>query len=109
MHGTAARVELVIRRARERARRREKKELRALGALCLALSAALICAMGAAGGPEAAAVYGASGAMLLYEDAGGYVLVGLASFSAAVLITVLCIRSRDKSRKRGKTKEEKEL
>ena len=65
--------------------------------------------MGAAGGPEATAVYGASGAMLLYEEAGGYVLVGLASFVAAVLITVLCIRSRDKSRKRGKTKEEKEL
>lgn len=32
--------------------------------------------------------------MLLREDAGGYVLVAIVSFAAAVVITVLCFRLR---------------
>ena len=41
----------------------------------------------APGQPEA---WGAFGAMLLREDAGGYVLVAVVSFAAAVVITALC-------------------
>lgn len=38
------------------------------------------------------------GTMLLYENAGGYVLAAVLSFAAAVVITVLCIRHRERSK-----------
>ena len=42
------------------------------------------------------------GAMLLREDAGGYVLVGVISFAAAAAITALCFRLRNReNRKKG--------
>ncbi len=34
--------------------------------------------------------------MLLRQDAGGYVLVGVVSFAAAVVITALCFRLKSK-------------
>ena len=40
------------------------------------------------------AAWGVFGAMLLREDAGGYVLVAVLSFAAAAAITALCIRLR---------------
>ena len=40
------------------------------------------------------AAWGAFGAMLLREDAGGYVLVAVVSFAAAAAITALCFRLR---------------
>ena len=40
------------------------------------------------------AARGMFGAMLLREDAGGYVLVAVLSFAAAAAITALCIRLR---------------
>ena len=40
--------------------------------------------------------------MLLREDAGGYVLVGVVSFAAAAAITALCFRLRIReNRKKG--------
>ena len=39
--------------------------------------------------------------MLLYEDAGGYVLVGVAAFAAAVVITALCMKYRDREKEAG--------
>ena len=50
---------------------------------------------------EQTAAWGVFGAMLLREDAGGYVLVGVVCFAAAVVITVLCfrLRSREKQKK----------
>ena len=40
--------------------------------------------------------------MLLREDAGGYVLVAVVSFAAAVAITALCFRLRiGENRKKG--------
>ena len=49
------------------------------------------------------ATWGVFGAMLLREDAGGYVLVAVVSFAAAVVITALCfrLRSRENRRKDG--------
>jgi len=44
-------------------------------------------------GTETAA-WGVFGAMLLREDAGGYVLVAVVSFAAAAAITALCFRLR---------------
>ena len=49
--------------------------------------------------PEA---WGVFGAMLLREDAGGYVLVGVVSFAAAAAFTVLCFRLRNReNQKKG--------
>ena len=45
------------------------------------------------------ATWGVFGAMLLREDAGGYVLVGVVSFAAAAVVTALCIRLRDRGRR----------
>ena len=38
--------------------------------------------------------------MLLREDTGGYVLVGVVSFAAAAAITALCFRLRSKENRR---------
>ena len=48
------------------------------------------------------AAQGIFGAMLLREDAGGYVLVAVVSFAAAASITALCIRLRDRERREKK-------
>ena len=42
------------------------------------------------------ATRGVFGTMLLREDAGGYVLVGVVCFAAAVVITALCFHLRKK-------------
>ena len=46
------------------------------------------------------AAWGVFGAMLLREDAGGYVLVAVVSFAAAAAITALCFRLRSKENRR---------
>ena len=46
--------------------------------------------------PGQTAAWGVFGAMLLREDAGGYVLVGVVSFAAAAAITALCFRLRNR-------------
>ena len=46
------------------------------------------------------AAWGVFGAMLLRQDAGGYVLVAVVSFAAAVVITALCFRLRSKENRR---------
>ena len=66
MYDTARRVALVKQRVRENTRRRQRCGIYGLSAAC----------------------------MLLREDAGGYVLVAVVSFAAAVVITALCFRLR---------------
>ena len=51
-------------------------------------------------GQGQAAAWGGFGAMLLREDAGGYVLVAVVSFAAAVVITALCFRLKSKENQR---------
>ena len=50
--------------------------------------------------------WGSFGAMLLREDAGGYVLVAVVSFAAAAAITALCfrLRNRENQKKDGADK-----
>ena len=50
-----------------------------------------------------------SGAMLLREDAGGYVLVAVVSFAAAVVVTVFCTRLRKNNKQEKQTKEDEEI
>ena len=44
-------------------------------------------------------ITGMYGTILLHEDAGGYVLVAVISFTVAVVITALCIKFRKRGQK----------
>ena len=94
MYDTATRAELVKKRVRQKQRRRKKCTLCSLSALCLLLFVSLVGTIGAFTGFGHYAALSVYGSILLHEDAGGYVLVGLSSFTAAVIITVLCIKYR---------------
>ena len=94
MYDTVRRVALVKQRVRENTRRRQRREAISLSAACMLLCAALMQAAGTVVGPGQTAAWGAFGAMLLREDAGGYVLVAVVSFAAAAVITALCFRLR---------------
>ncbi len=104
MYDTARRVALVKQRVRENARRRQRREAISLSAACMLLFAVLTQAAGTAVAPGQTAAWGVFGAMLLREDAGGYVLVAVVSFAAAAAITALCFRLRNReSQKKGGT------
>ena len=94
MYDTARRVALVKQRVRENTRRKRQRGIYGLSGACMLLCAALMQAAGTVVGPGQTAVWGVFGAMLLREDAGGYVLVAVVSFAAAAAITALCIRLR---------------
>ena len=96
MYDTARRVALVKQRVRENNRRRQRRGIYGLSAMCMLLFAALMQAAGTVVGPGQPEAWGVFGAMLLREDAGGYVLVGVVSFTAAAVITALCFRLRIK-------------
>ena len=104
MYDTAKRVALVKQRMRENTRRRQRRGIYGLSAACVLLFAVLTQAAGTVVGPGQTAAWGVFGAMLLREDAGGYVLVAVVSFAAAAAITALCIRLRNrKNQKKGGT------
>ena len=101
MYDTARRVALVKQRVREMGRQRRRREVGGLSAVCLLLFAALMQAVGTLIGQGQTAAQGVFGAMLLREDAGGYVLVAVVSFAAAA-ITALCFRLRNReNQKKG--------
>ena len=113
MYDTARRVALVKQRVRENTRRRQRREAISLSAFCLMLFTALAGAADALIVRGQTAALGVFGAMLLRQDAGGYVLVAVVSFAAAAAITALCfrLRSREKQKKDGTgkpTRHEKE-
>ena len=102
MYDTARRVALVKKRRHEYARRKQQREICGLSAACMLLFAVLMQAAGTAVGPGQTAAWGVFGAMLLREDAGGYVLVGVVSFAAAAAFTALCFRLRNReNQKKG--------
>ena len=104
MYDTARRVALVKQRVRENTRRRQRREAISLSAFCLMLFTALAGAADALIVRGQTAAWGVFGAMLLREDAGGYVLVAVVSFAAAAAITALCFRLRSKeNQKKGGT------
>ena len=106
MYDTVRRVALVKQRVRENTRRRQRRGIYGLSAACMLLCAVLMQAAGTVVGPGQTAAWGSFGAMLLREDAGGYVLVAVVSFATAVVITALCIRlrSRENQKKDGTDK-----
>ena len=94
MYDTARRVALVKQRVRENTRRRQRRGIYGLSAACMLLCTALMQAADTFAVQGQTAAWGVFGAMLLREDAGGYVLVAVVSFAAAVAITALCFRLR---------------
>ena len=100
MYDSARRVALVKQRVRENTRRRQRREVISLSAACMLLCAVLTQAADALIVRGQTAAQGIFGAMLLREDAGGYVLVAVVSFAAAAVITALCIRLRIRENQR---------
>ena len=94
MYDTTRRVALVKQRVRKNTHRRQRREAISLLAACMLLCVVLTQAVGTVVGPGQPEAWGVFGAMLLREDAGGYVLVAVVSFAAAAAITALCIRLR---------------
>ena len=106
MYDTARRVAFVKQRVRENNRRRQRREVISLSAACMLLYAALMQTAGTVVGPGQPEAWGVFGSMLLRQDAGGYVLVAVVSFAAAVVITALCfqLRKRESQKKDGTDK-----
>lgn len=78
---------------------RERHTLGALGALCLALTLCLASLLfgGAAHPGGTAGVY--SGAAMLYESAGGYVLTALVAFMLGAAVTTALRLQREKEKR----------
>ena len=108
MYDTARRVALVKKRRHEYARRKQQREICGLSAACMLLFAALMQMASAVVGPGQSAARGVFGAMLLREDAGGYVLVGVASFTAAAVLTVVCMRLHEREKREKNNETDKE-
>lgn len=87
----------IERRAVVRRMRRIQRRTRRLSAACLTLFALLPYVLYQCVQPGAR-ISGMTrfGAYMLPAEAGGYVLVGLISFVVAVVITITCIRWREK-------------
>ena len=86
--------------------RRERRKTAALGAGCAWLAVCLAALI--FGGSHPGGTAGAyTGATMLFENAGGYVLAAVLAFMLGVIITVLCFRIRTK-RESGRDDEGKE-
>ena len=107
MYDTTERVRRVKQTALRLIQKRERTALRRLGTLCTVLALGLTGALAHfIGGPPGAAVQGAYGATLLSDSAGGYVLVGIAAFAAAVVLTVVCMRLHEREKQKQKHEED---
>ena len=98
MYDTEKRIELVKKRMHEYHRRQERRAVCRLSVLCTLLFLSLVGATGIMQS-QPINVTGMYGTILLHEDAGGYVLVAVISFTVAVVITALCIKFRKREQK----------
>ena len=102
MYDTAKRVALVKRRVRESTRRKQRRGVYRLSAACMLLFAALMQTAGVVIGQGQTVAQGIFGAMLLREAAGGYVLVGVVTFAASVVLTAVYMRLHEHEKKKEK-------
>jgi H+/Cl- antiporter ClcA len=110
MLNTEQRAAKILRRTQILKKQRAIKADTALASLCCLLTVMLVGAFNTVSGEgRAVRVSELYGSMLLYDGAGGYVLVGVIAFAAAVAITVLCVRYRDKHSSRGKNDGRKDV
>ena len=101
MYDTTRRVELVKMQIRKNTRRRQKRGIGRLSAVCMLLFAALMQTADRVVGQGQTAAWGGCGAMLLREDAGG-----VAAFTAAVVLTVVCMRLHEREKQKRKHEED---
>ena len=98
MYDTEKRIELVKKRMHEYHRRQERRTVCRLSVLCTLLFLSLVGTMRIMHS-QPIDITGMYGTILLHEDAGGYVLVAVISFTVAVVITALCIKFRKRGQK----------
>ena len=76
---------------------RERRKTGAIGAASVVLTLCLMLLVFSGGGTHLSGTAGLySGATMLFEDAGAYVLIALIAFMAGVIVTVVLIRNRKK-------------
>lgn len=107
MYSTTERIRQVKLQARKIQHKRERRLLGGLSGLSLLLSFSLMATLRSITGGAQGKAKGTYGAMLLYEDMGGYVLVAVITFALASLITVIFIRYQERKNKNTLEKEEK--
>lgn len=108
MYDTEKRVAIVKKRIAEHRRRQARRSIRSLSALCVLLFLSLVGTVGTVGTVrgqpiDAAGMYGA---ILLHESADGYVLLAVATFMLAVVITVVCMRLHEREKQKQKQEQE---
>ena len=108
MYDTEKRVAIVKKRIAEHRSRQARRSIRSLFALCVLLFLSLVGTVGTVGTVrgqpiDAAGMYGA---ILLHESAGGYVLLAVATFMLAVVITVVCMRLHEREKQKQKQEQE---
>ena len=97
------RIELMHARAGEIRRQRERRTMGVLSLSCIVVFTGLLAAIS-----KLVIIHpgidsdGYAGSSLLDSSVGGYILVGVVTFVAAVIITLLCIRYRNKNLRNGK-------
>ena len=97
MKTTAERLRLVFTRAEKIKFRRETKKLNFCKAATAVLSVLLLCcAVTFPASYKSAAVAEYCGAILLIDGMGGYVLTAVVTFIAATVITVTCIKIKNR-------------
>lgn len=106
MKTSQERTRLLLVRARTiRRRRRLTRQIYGWSALCAAV---LLCLDGLSRGiaytGQLAGVRILSGSVWMQAGAGGYVLVGVITFTAGAAVTAWCLRYRQKDAKKGKNK-----
>ncbi len=80
-----------------RRRAKERRKTGAIGAAASALAACLFLLVFSGGRAHSGGIAGMySGATMLFEDAGGYVLLALGAFMAGVIVTAVLQRHRKK-------------
>ena len=99
MHDPLTRVKLVKARVRTLQRNQEKREILGLIAVSSVLFLCLAGMLGAATEPGRTAMRGLYSSMLLRQDVGGYVLVGVIAFVVAVVVTVFSMRYNERAKR----------
>lgn len=108
MRDTDSRLKLCLHRAAALRRKRENRITAALSGACAVLFICLAGMTKALGGVPRGSVPDFYGATMLLEGAGGYVFIGVLAFMAGMVITVLCVRHREKEKKiHDKTEDDK--
>ena len=97
---TEIRVREIRRRTRRYRRRRENCELFSLTVFGLFLLAGIGVLFRSVQTSGVASVADGYGSVLLREDAGAYIVVGIAAFVVGVTLTVICIRLKKKKTNR---------